>query len=480
MNSLRIKFPNAGKIIPGIAIISMLCGSTGCQKLIDTPLPSTVVAADQAFANDKAVSAVLNPVYLYMISTSYQLGLNYGLYTDELRPFQTTSMQYNNLYSGIYDETSGGSTLWILWYAQIRTCNLVIEGMKNAPSTIVQKNQWLGQAYFLRAYFYFLLTNSYGEIPIVTSSDASLNKTLSRKPINDVMELIIADLQQAQSLLTDDYYLPSGLVTTQRTLPNKGAATALLARAYLYNDDWTNAEIQSTLLINNSAYHLEPLSQTFLATSKEIILGLAPLGSSYIVNDAITYIIAIGKTPAQAGIYFYLNTFLLNAFEPGDKRFTTWIGVSSVPESGGSPATDYYYYYKYKTNTAQTAPVEYYTLFRLAEQYLIRAEARAHLSKMDGATEDLNTIRSRAGLDATKATTADGLLTAILHERQVEFFGEEGNRFYDLKRTGKLDEVMSVVAPAKGGVWYSYMKYWPIPTNDIIADPNLTQTPGYN
>src|SRR5262249_27204051 len=124
-----------------------------------------------------------------------------------------------------------------------------------------------------------------------------------------------------------------------------------------------------------------------------------------------------------------------------------------------------------------TVPLEMVVLFRLAEQYLIRAEARAQQGNITGAAADLGAVRARAGLPSTPAPP--DIFTAILHERRVELFTEAGQRFFDLRRTGKLDSVMLALAPLKGGAWSSFKTWWPIPPTDVGIDPNLTQTPGY-
>ena len=121
-------------------------------------------------------------------------------------------------------------------------------------------------------------------------------------------------------------------------------------------------------------------------------------------------------------------------------------------------------------------------VLRLGEQYLIRSEARAVQNKIDDAQSDLNVIRQRAGLESTIASDKNSLLNAILAERKAELFTEMGHRWLDLKRTNKIDEVMSVETPQKAGgtEWKSYQQFYPIPTRELERAPNLIQNPGYN
>ena len=156
-----------------------------------------------------------------------------------------------------------------------------------------------------------------------------------------------------------------------------------------------------------------------------------------------------------------------------------------MPASGTLPARTFYFPYKYK---AFTPNIEGMVVFRLAELYLIRAEARAQQGMLTGnnsAVADLNTIRARAAgttvgvLPPIAVTSKEDILAAIAHERQVELFTEWGNRWFDLKRTGMADVVMSVVAPQKGATWNTDWQLLPIPQNEIIANPKLEQNNGY-
>jgi hypothetical protein len=148
-----------------------------------------------------------------------------------------------------------------------------------------------------------------------------------------------------------------------------------------------------------------------------------------------------------------------------DDRFDSWVKTS---------ASGKYYIAKYGTITA--ANTEFFVVLRLAEQYLIRAEARAQQNNLTGSLADINVIRSRAGLHPATAQTQAELLLAVEHERQVELFGEFGHRWFDLKRTGRAD---AVLAPVKGSAWQSTDVLYPIPALQVTNNPALVQNPGY-
>ncbi|MNL53547.1 SusD family protein [compost metagenome] len=112
----------------------------------------------------------------------------------------------------------------------------------------------------------------------------------------------------------------------------------------------------------------------------------------------------------------------------------------------------------------------------MAEQYLIRAEARAEQGDLIGAKEDLDKIRTTAGLTGTTALSKQDILDAILKERRVEFFTEQGHRFFDLKRANALD---AALAPVKAG-WNPTDQLLPLPESELTLNPNLNpQNPGY-
>ncbi|WP_295771946.1 RagB/SusD family nutrient uptake outer membrane protein [uncultured Mucilaginibacter sp.] len=470
----------------GSILLALLITTTGCDKYLDgTQLPAKTIDGASVYESDVTTSTVITGVYINMTgsgpftgSTGENMGYTLGLYTDELK-----SVLSGNFADRFYKNTiqSADSKAWSNLYSKLFAVNSAIEGINNSTASLTYRNQWLGESYFLRAYFHLLLTGYYGDIPLALTTDYTVNNTLSRAPQKQVYEQIIADLKQAQSLLTPDYRNGYGVTTTNRLRPNKAVATALLARVYLYNNDWANAEAQATEVINNTAtYQLIPPAQVFLANSRETLWALAPsspkpaFGFNFF-NNGMPAVIASNATPASSSVFAALSNFVLNAFEPNDARFTNWVRSSTVSASATAPATVYYFPNKYKSSANNA---EYEIIMRLAEQYLIRAEARARQNKPEAAN-DLNAVRTRAGLANTTASSPVDLLAAIAKERQTELFTESGHRFFDLKRTGTIDAVMAIVAPTKPTTWSSYLALWPIPSADIIQNPNIKPNPGY-
>lgn len=478
----------------GIAIVVFLLtlSFTSCKKFIEVAAPVTSINAANVYATDVTAAAVLTAIYGKISNTPLPSGsiasmtLFPALSADELslfNPASNTAVLRNYYYNNaLTSNTSGNSDFWGTIYPVIFVANSAIEGL-TASTTLTPsiKQQLLGEAKFVRAFCYFYLVNLYGDVPLAVSSDENINRLLSRTPKAQVYQQILEDLKDAQGLLSDNY-LSGDILTasTERVSPNKWVATALLARTYLYTGDYANAEIQSTNIINNSSvYSLSTLNNAFLKASlgnKEAIWQLQPVLPTGTTNTWDAWLFVLPVTgPNISGTYpVYLSNSVINSFETGDNRKTVWI--NSVTVTG----TTYYYPNKYKVNTPSAAVSEFTTIFRLGEQYLIRAEARARLNEAT-AVNDLNSIRNRAGLANYAGTTDQAtLLTAILHERQVELFTEWGHRWLDLKRTGNIDAVMSIITPQKSGVsWNTNWQWYPIPTQSITTDPNLVQNAGY-
>jgi starch-binding outer membrane protein, SusD/RagB family len=459
--------------------------SHSCKKFIQVDSPLTSISGSAIYATDAGASSVLTGLYANMASGNYPFatGLNSisiqcGLSADELTLFSGSSnanlkAQYRNALTN-----TTYPPFWSNLFQFVLTINSAVEGISSSQ-TITQpvKRQLLGEAKFMRAFCYFYLVNLYGDVPFTTRSDWRYNSSVDRTQQQEVWENIVADLIEAKDSLSGNYldaYATN--VTSERVRPTKWAAYALLARVYLYLKDYTNAEIQSDLVIKNGTkFSLVGLGDIFKKNSLETIWQVQPVIANRNTEDARVLLLTGAPNSSKP---FTLSTFLLNSFEINDGRYTNWIGLRTVGSN------KYYYPNKYKVEAITatnppTAPSEYLMVLRLGEQYLIRAESRAMLNKLSESTNDLNFIRARSGLPPTAATDQDSLLSTIFHERQIELFTEWGHRWLDLKRTNKANSTMTIVTPSKGGAWNSSAQLYPIPLGDIESNPNLVQNDGY-
>lgn len=470
--------------------ILVLLFATSCKKFVQIGPPSNKIVTASVFNNNNIVTSALLAIYTEMFNNaeSWSISQDQGLLSDEMTSYSNVIQNQQFYINAMSAANNPGD--WNNAYNYIYQANALISGLQgNANITPAIAQQVTGEAKFIRAFWHFYLTNMYGSIPLVTTTDYVVTGSSSRTAQPLVYAQILQDLNDAQSLLNSNYVdATDTAVTNDRVRPTKGAAEAMLARVYLYTKKYDSAEAAATLVINNTNLYdldsnLSPLmgpNSVFLMNSTEAIWQLyTPQPAGYNTLDAQNFILAAAPGTGTTNSAT-ISTQLLNSFEPGDLRKANWIGVFTTSDS---PSLNYYFPYKYQAFNTGT-PAEYTMVLRLAEQFLIRAEARAHQNNSSGAVQDLNVIRHRAGLSPySGATDTQSLLTAILHERQVELFSEWGHRWFDLNRTGAVDSVMGTpgqnICHQKGGTWNADWELYPIPLNDIMNDDHLSQNSGY-
>jgi hypothetical protein len=442
---------------------------TGCDNFTEVDLPSSQLTSEAVF-NDKATAnAAMTDIYSKIrdngMLTGYVGGLSsqLGLYADELVFYGSAGSEPANFYTNSL-QASGNEArrLWNNSYSQIYAANSVIEGVGNSTALLPEdKNQLMGEALFVRALLHFYLANVFGEVPYIRTTDYQENRIVHRMPEDEVYILIKADLEQAVSLLPEAY------IGAERVRPNKWAAIALLARVNLYMGAWDEASNAASAVINQTGLYIWPtdIEGVFGKDSMAAIWQLMPANGGDNTHEAETFVFAAGPPPASA-----ISSDLFDAFADTDLRKTHWIG--SVTDG-----TDVWYFpNKYKESGNTGSSLEYSIVLRLAEQYLIRAEARAHQGDLIGAKEDLNVVRNLAGLPDTVANTSTEIIDAVLQERRLELFTEFGHRFFDLKRTGHLDAALTTVKPQ----WDTTDRLLPIPESELLLNPNLApQNAGY-
>lgn len=462
----------------------ILAASWSCKKMITIDYPTGSIVTETAFSEDVSAEATVRGLYGNMINGSLKainggITVYAGMSADEFVPSSTSASTASFRNNVLTSMNSNVSTLWSNFYSYIYHANACIKGLSDADKlTPDVKKRLLGEVKFIRAFNYFYLLNLFGDVPLVTSIDWRDTRTLSRTSKQDVYTQIITDLKEAQDLLPSEY------IFGEKIRANKWAATAFLARVYLYTQDWGDAEMQASDVINNGGFSLvEDLNSVYLKNSNEAILQLQPSGMlSPSYNGTTEAIILIPRTLTTVPSYYFTNQ-LKTAFEVDDQRLIDWTKTLT------RNAITYSYPYKYKVRGTvnDTEVQEYYMVLRLAEQYLIRAEARVHQGKLigtDAAEADINIIRARALLPATTATTFEEFMKAIEQERRIEMFSEWGHRWFDLKRMKgnsnpsktRADEVLE---PLKSPNWQSTDLLYPIPLSEIQINPKILQNDGY-
>lgn len=451
-------------------LLYIVSGLSSCDSFLEVDLPKSQLTSVSVFQNTQTANAALMDIYGKLRDNGMLSGTSLGLsqqlayYTDELDFFGSATLSNQTFYTNSLVATSSFvGTIWSTGYSQIYATNAVIEGIKASSTLSVNdKRQLEGQALFLRGLIHFNLVNLFGDIPYATTTDYNQNKIAKKSKVEEVYNKINVDLKEASVLLGDTEF------DNLRVRAGKSVVNALLARVNLYNGSWVEAINRSSAVIaEQGRFGLESMSNVFLKDSKETIWQLQPAIVGKNTDEAFTFILLNAPSTSVA-----LSNAFINSFTANDLRKTSWIG--KVSNAAGTVTANFPFKYKQRVNTATT--LEYPIVMRLSEQYLIRAEAKAQQGDLLGAAQDLNIIRSRVGLANTIATTKEQLIEAVHQERRWEFFTEHGHRFFDLKRSGRINTVLSAVKPG----WNSTDVLFPIPANEININPNLLpQNQGY-
>lgn len=427
-------------------------------NLLDVEPPSDIVTPEQIYEDVKTIEAAVNGLYTQNLLSNqvfyYAIPFYLTVIADDA---YHTSTSYDDLRNNTYSPTNTQTSIfWEYGYKAILIANDLLERLPGVTVLPEEKKQeYIGEAKYFRAYSYFLLAYLYGDVPWVTSTRILETTLYPRTEKREIVAQITQDLKAVEIALENS--------KNTNIKVTKAAASALLARNYLYNEEWQNAEEKAGEVISTSGYALETLENVFLRSGKEAIFKTSSSGSWSSYIDRVYYAqLAVNNS------YLRLTDDFLNSFEAGDLRKSQWTTTVS----------GFRHPYKYRrTAASSTGAAEDFVSLRLAEQYLIRAEARAQQDKLTDALADLNTIRKRAGLgDLPNDLTKAEILLQVEKERRSEFFAEEAHRWWDLARTGRADAVLSLVP---GKRWESYRALLPVPEAELNKNPNLVQNPGY-
>ena len=442
-----------------IWLIFLATGVFSCDEILD-PKPVDLLIDEIALNEPEDVINVRIGLYASLRSMA-SLKVLAGDFTADMLYHNGTYSQYREF--GTKEITASNSTVAALWasiYRNVYVANIILEKLPEINGVSTDLRELItAEAHFVRGYSYFVGLTSFGKMPLINGTDVNLNSNLQRSTISEVLQRSLSDLEHSINGLPTQ--ATKGYLTS-------AASYAALARLYLYYEEWENAYLYSNAVIESGLYELEGDFMDIVLTdfTDEAILEVG-----YTLSDdpgtSVTGLnnLFIGRReiiPSNEII------FALSSNESGD-RFGS-IGFDSQNLSGTDNGWSVI---RYGSGDEDNNNI---ILFRLAEMYLIRAEASNELGDLTQASTDINTLRSRANAVLNNATGYNQMKSIIEKERLYEL-AFEGHRWYDLKRTGRLNDVMNVFSQN----WKTHYNLWPVPLREIQLNPGLAndQNPGY-
>ncbi|WP_127138265.1 RagB/SusD family nutrient uptake outer membrane protein [Flagellimonas oceanensis] len=525
-----------------LAILLVLATFTSCEKdlLEDELLSDTSV--DFLYTNPEGLENAVVGLYTLNRNIYQDLSLN-G--TIPLIPQAKSDLGVGitgevSLYSrllwgaslGDYGTASGINAYWVHYYRIVDRANAIIQGAENLEDIEEgRRNQILAEAKCMRANAYFTLYRMFNNIFITTeptTPDNAFDVPQDKSSVEEIFSLLRSDLDFAIANL--DYTTPQFGRWAQ------GAARHLRAKVAMWENDWTEAAAQADAIITSGSHSLTETtaevfagelnhSETLFAINfeRQTIGG----GSPHIMNwnmvssyaDAPGLIQSVENGGAGAG-FISLNQYtidLLNEDPNDDRKNGTYYifeylynDETAVPsgselgdpldlyENSETDQNEFMLYYrrqnpgiiKFFDDTVEPTDRNHFKnimIYRLAETYLIGAEAHLMLNNSAKALEYLNAVRTRANTASVNSID----LETILEERAREL-AFEGQRWFTLKRTGLLydylldhmnNDNMNESYPEGNpkDILREYMQNWPIPQQQMdLLGPNYPQNDGYN
>ncbi|MEC4115144.1 RagB/SusD family nutrient uptake outer membrane protein [Myroides pelagicus] len=427
-----------------------------CESMIEVSPPDNQINKENIFKDISTTKSALTHLYIKVRDTPMLNKSNTGssysldLYTDQL---EFIGLSQNNFYLNSIEASSNETAQW--WntsYMDIYAINAFIIGLSESTYiTDKDKKQFLGEAYALRALYYQNLALLFGDIPYTISTDYKYNTTITKTPYSKVLELIEKDLLLAYNNLDNSFR------SSERFYINKPVVELLLSYNYLLQKKYDQAEFYSSAVIENNNYKLEDnINKVFKKTATSTLWQLSP--------DLLT-----SSTP-EANVYqiktITANTVtaskeLINLFAKEDLRYLNWFEKVTINNNL------LHQIYKYKNTVNNTDELSIY--YRLEEAYFNLSLALALQNKIDRAVDILNVIRQKRGIAPINQTVDQStFIKEYLNESAREFFTEKGRRFFDLKLTDNLGELIKVKPN-----WKTHHNLFPIPEKQIQINKNL-------
>lgn len=442
-------------LVPAVMLVA-----SGCNSILDTSPKDTIPEAT-AISDAPSARAALAGMY-----TSLQSLSSYGEELVEFGDLSADNTDNTGTYTSYLEADlnhlrSNNSTIFDIWTSAYDGINRANEIITKVPAVSglddTEKNEIMGEAYFIRALDYHNLVKLFGGVPIKLTPTSSVSDVgnATRAAVPDVYTQILKDLDSASALITN---------TTPATQATMGAVAALRARVLLYKGDYPGAQA--------AAEAVEGMSYTLASNYGDLFPESGPGPSEDIFEVTATL------TQENYLSYDYLNVYevgpsldLMHAYDPAFLPATSDIEDFNPTDTRGQwnilveDGTVFGNKYRSVVGT------DYVPVLRLAEVILINAEALARQDQLGPAVTELQRIQTRANapLFVLGSHTQQQVIDAIVAERRKEL-AFEGDRWPDLVRLGTAATVLGIDPN---------QTLYPIPAREIAVSPTLTQNPGY-
>lgn len=466
------------KIIYRLILIVITVFSVSCSKSYLDLTPQQSVSDAEALLNIQDLNSTITGIYNEISSTAYY-GRNMLLIPDVLADDVKQNSQANRIrdYAEhvVNKADADASNLWSGMYRAINSANNIINSdIKVTPAVLADRDHIIGEAHALRGLVYFDMVRMFAQhykftpdashfgVPLVLDFDP--RRKPQRNTVKEVYAQIVADMTKAIAMMKTTSRSGNSNTLSSRSVK------ALLARVYLYQEDFPKAETMATEVIG-AGYSLVPnasyLNLWSADNSPESIFEISMTTSDNRGSNSV------------AGLYLkevygdYLPSGdVVSLYDATDVRLKVF-KLDPLLAAQYAP----YRVNKYPDITGYDNT----KVMRLAEVYLIRAEARAIIgTDINGAQRDLDKIRQRAVSSALPVTeTGQALQDLIMLERRLELCFE-GQRLWDLMRK-KKDVIRVQCTAVRCTIPYAdNTNVLPIPQVETDTNPNITQNPGYN
>jgi len=470
----------------------------GCADNFLTKTPPDEVPAEGYFDSPEAAAEAVNATYAALQSNDLwaeELMKMLDFPSDDERGENTWGVEMNSFAHSpsdevIFDVYSGA-------YRGIQRANTVLQEVPNIDMDQDRQQRYVAEAKFVRSLLYWLLTTTYGEVPLITETfEDPSDVHVPKSSIDEIYGVITSDLQDAASVLPPkDGGSDPGRAT-------RGAARALLGKIYLYDENYSQAAEWLRRVIDSGQYRLVDDFETIInrnhENDDEAVFELQFLQDGF--SDLQTQRVAYNLPQGGGGVGNHLPVQdLVDEFEDGDPRLDYTVFREGQPYA---PHLDDPEMEMYNPTWSATdynikkgmVPIKLtqnggtnWPIIRYADVLLMYAEAVNFKENREPqeAIDAINEVRSRPSVDmptypdnsapysVSASSSEEEIFEAIVHERRVEL-ALEGHRFADLRRWGLAEEELD-----ENGYTEPKHRYMPLPQEEVDVNPELEQREGW-